>query len=113
MACDFSALANIDASDVTQSEALLRECIAVMTDPTLWFWGIAFTVVGALVGAWIGKYKKAIARDAVLGAAFGPIGWIVSLMLPVKAPPPTCAACKREVAPGDAHCRHCGAALKP
>jgi hypothetical protein len=111
MACDLRALANLDGSDPEQVAALLRECTAVLEDPSLWLWTIALTVVGAAVGALIGRYKNAVVRDAILGAALGPIGWIISLCLPTPKPPPTCPACARTVAAGDRHCRHCGARL--
>ena len=111
MSCDFSALATIDPADPEQANALLQQCTAALTDPKLWFWAIVFTVVCAAVGALIGKYKNAIVRDAILGAALGPIGWIISLFLPTAKPKPVCPACKRPVAAGDVHCRHCGAAL--
>jgi len=111
VACDFSALNSIDPGDPEQAARLLDECTQALIDPTLWIWALAITVVGALVGAFIGKYKHAIVRDAILGAALGPIGWIISLCLPVPKPAPRCPACRREVAAGDAHCRHCGAKL--
>jgi hypothetical protein len=113
MSCDFAALANLDPSDPDQANRLLQQCTSTLTDPWLWFWAIAFTVVGAVVGVWIGRRKNAVGRDALLGAALGPIGWIISLCLPaVKTPPPACPACKRAVDARDAHCRHCGAKLK-
>ena len=112
MACDFAALANIDSSDPEQAAALLHECIGVLSSPNLWLWALAITVICALVGALIGKYKNAIVRDTILGAALGPIGWVISLCLPASTAPPLCPACKGLIAPGDAHCRHCGAALK-
>jgi len=111
MSCDFNALSNLDPTDPEQAPRLLEECTRTLTDPTLWFWAIAFTVVGAVVGAWIGKRKNAVTRDALLGAALGPIGWIISLMLPAPKPKPACPACKRVVESGDVHCRHCGAKL--
>jgi len=80
-------------------------------DPRIWLWAIVLTVVCGAIGAMIGKRKNAVVRDMVLGAALGPIGWIISLCLPVAKPKPHCPRCKREVAAGDAHCRHCGAKL--
>jgi hypothetical protein len=112
MSCDLSALTSLDPTDPDQANQLLQECTAAATDPTLWFWTIAFTVVGAVVGAWIGKRKNAVTRDAILGATLGPIGWIISWCLPAPKPKPTCPACKGEVGAGDAHCRHCGAKLR-
>lgn len=111
MACDFTALANLDATDPEQANALLQQCTATLTDPTLWIWGLVLTFLCALVGAWIGKYKNAVVRDAVLGAALGPIGWIVSLLLPKRTVSKNCPACAKPVEARDAHCRHCGAKL--
>jgi hypothetical protein len=111
MSCDFGALNAIDPNDPDQATQLLQECTHALMDPTLWFWAIAFTVVGAVVGYFIGKRKHAVARDVLLGAALGPIGWLISLALPVAKPKPTCPVCNREVAVGDAHCRHCGTKL--
>jgi hypothetical protein len=111
MSCDFAALANIDPDDPDQANELLQQCTAALTDPSLWFWAIVFTVVCIAVGALIGKYKNAVMRDALLGAALGPIGWVISLCLPVRKPKTLCPACKREAGAGDAHCRHCGTKL--
>ncbi|MDR3387075.1 MAG: hypothetical protein P4L92_08500 [Rudaea sp.] len=113
MSCDFTALANIDPSDPDQANALLQQCSGALTDPNLWLWAIVFTIVCAAVGALIGKYKNAVVRDTILGATLGPIGWIVSLCMPVVKPRPVCPACKRAVDAGDRHCRHCGTALAP
>ena len=112
MACDFDALTNLDPGDAEQAAHLVEECTQVLTDPTLWIWALVFTIAGAAVGALIGRHKHAVARDTLLGAALGPIGWIISLCLPAALPPPRCAACGRDVAAEDAHCRHCGAALR-
>ena len=111
MSCDLQALANIDPADPDQANAVLQQCMAVVEDPHLWFWAIVFTVVGAIVGFYIGKRKKAVTRDTILGAALGPIGWIISLCLPVPRARPSCPQCKQAVDAGDAHCRRCGARL--
>ncbi|MGH8042925.1 MAG: hypothetical protein ACREPN_12895 [Rudaea sp.] len=111
MACDLSALNNLDATDPEATQRLLDQCTAALTDPKLWLWAIIFTIVCAVVGAWIGKYKNAVVRDTILGAALGPIGWIISLLMPVQKPKPTCPQCRKPVEAGDAHCRHCGARL--
>jgi len=113
VSCDLSALTSLDPTDPDQASQLLQECTAAATDPALWFWTIAFTLVGAVVGAWIGKRRNAVTRDAILGATLGPIGWIISLCLAAPKAIPTCPACKGEVGAGDAHCRHCGAKLRP
>jgi len=111
MSCDIGALLKVDAADPDQINDLLRQCMATAFDPMLWLWAIALTIIGAAVGAWIGKRKHALARDTILGAALGPIGWIISLALPQAKPKPACPACKREVDADDVHCRHCGAKL--
>lgn len=112
MACDLSALANLDPGDPEQAARLLDECTRALESPSLWIWTIVLTIACAAVGAMIGRYKNAVVRDAILGAALGPIGWIISLCLPASKPTPRCPACGGEVGASDAHCRHCGAKLK-
>ncbi|MEP6485070.1 MAG: zinc ribbon domain-containing protein [Rudaea sp.] len=111
MSCDFDALTSIDSSDPDQLDALMQQCTSVIFSPQLWLWTIVFTVVGAVVGAMIGKRKNTMARDAMLGAALGPIGWIISLYLPAPKKPTVCPACKKIVDPKDAHCKYCGAKI--
>jgi len=111
MACDFTALANVDSEDPEQLLQLLDQCTRAATDPRLWLWALVLTVVCGAVGAWIGKRRNSVMRDAILGATLGPIGWIISWFLQVAKPKPLCQACKGEVGAGDAHCRHCGARL--
>lgn len=113
MACDLATLASTDSQDIEQLMQVLDQCTKTLSDPRLWIWAIVITAVCAAVGAMIGKRKNAVVRDAILGAALGPIGWIISLCLPVSKPRPVCQACKREVGPDDVHCRYCGAKLKP
>jgi hypothetical protein len=112
VSCDISALTSLDPTDPDQATQLLQECTHMLADPMLWFWAIVFTVVGAAVGALIGRRKNAVTRDAILGAALGPIGWIISWTLPASKPKPACPACKRDVDASDAHCRYCGLKLK-
>jgi hypothetical protein len=113
MSCDLDALNSIDADDPDSLNALMQQCTSMLFSPELWLWGIAFTVVGAIGGALIGRYKKAVVRDALLGAALGPIGWVISAFLPVAKPPVVCPACKRVVGPADVHCKFCGARVTP
>ena len=113
MACDFATLAIVDTGDPEQLMLLLDQCTKAVTDPKLWFWLLVLTIACGAIGAWIGKYKNAVVRDAILGAALGPVGWIISLCLPVAKPTPHCTTCKKPVDAGDAHCRHCGARLQP
>ena len=111
MACDFSALDQIDTSDPEQANALLQECTKKLLSPDLWAWAIGITVVGAIVGAWIGWKRKTIARDALLGAALGPIGWMMSLKMTPPKPPRKCPSCNALVGPTDAFCKSCGKKL--
>ena len=110
MNCDLPALLDaLNSDDVDQQMQTLDACFAALTDPTLWYWLIGFTVVCALVGALIGKYKNAVVRDTLLGLALGPIGWLISLLLPKAAAKPSCRACGKPVEAGDKYFRHCGA----
>jgi hypothetical protein len=111
MACDLSALDQIDTSDPEQANALLQECTKAMLSPDLWAWAIGLTVVGAIVGAWIGWKRKTVWRDALLGAALGPIGWIISAKMAPPKPPRKCASCGTLVAPTDVFCKSCGKKL--
>lgn len=110
--CDVTALTQaLQSADPDEQMQALDACLSALTDPTLWYWLIGFTVVCALVGALIGKYKNAVVRDTLLGLALGPIGWGISLLLPKATSKPLCRACGKSVDAGDKHCRHCGAAL--
>jgi len=111
MACDLTTLATLDTQDVEQMMQAIDQCTKAVMDPRIWLWAIVLTVVCGAIGAMIGKRKNAVVRDMVLGAALGPIGWIISLMLPAAKPQPSCPACKRRVDSSDVHCRHCGAKL--
>ena len=111
MACDLATLSSIDTQDVAQLMQVVDECTRELADPKLWFWALLITLVCGAIGAAIGRYKNAVVRDAILGAALGPIGWVISVLLPATRPKPQCPVCRREVAVGDAHCRHCGAKL--
>lgn len=54
----------------------------------LFWWNVAFVVVGALIGWWRGRLLEGIVWAAVLG----PVGWIVVLLrsrpTPAGRPPP-------------------------
>ena len=111
MACDFSALDQIDTSDPEQANALLQECTKTLLSPELWAWAIGITVVGAIVGAWIGWKRNTVWRDALLGAALGPIGWGISAKMGAQKPPKKCPSCGTVVAPTDTFCKSCGKKL--
>lgn len=110
--CDLATLTQALQSDDPDAQMqVLDACFSVLTDPSLWYWLIGFTVVSAVVGALIGKYKNAIVRDTLLGLALGPIGWGISLLLPRQVPKPPCRACGKPTEANDKFCRHCGAPL--
>jgi len=112
LTCDVATLTQALQSDDPDGQMqVLDACFSVMTDPTLWYWLIGFTIVSAVVGALIGKYKNAVVRDTLLGLALGPIGWGISLLLPKKVARPPCRACGTPVQAGDKYCCHCGAPL--
>ncbi len=48
----------------------------------LFWWNVAFVVVGALIGWWKGRLLEGVVWAAVLG----PIGWIVLLLRPRPKP---------------------------
>jgi len=50
----------------------------------LFWWSVAFVVVGALLGWWRGRTLEGI----VLALVLGPIGWIVVLLRPRPKPMP-------------------------
>ena len=50
----------------------------------LFWWSVAFVVVGALLGWWRGRTLEGI----VLALVLGPIGWIVVLLRPRPRPEP-------------------------
>jgi hypothetical protein len=111
MACDFSALDQIDTSDPAQLDSLMQECTSALLSPELWAWAIGITIVGAIVGAWIGRKRKSMVRDALLGAALGPIGWAISLRLANRPAPKKCSGCGVLVGDSDAYCKSCGRKL--
>ena len=48
----------------------------------MFWWSVAFVVVGAVLGWFRGRTVEGI----VWAAVFGPIGWVVVLMKPLKRP---------------------------
>jgi hypothetical protein len=111
--CDVAALTQaLQSADPDEQMQALDTCFAVLADPTLWYWAIGLTIVCALVGALIGKYKNAVVRDTLLGLALGPIGWGISLLLPKVVAKPPCKTCGKPTEAGDKFCRHCGAAVQ-
>jgi hypothetical protein len=82
-----------------------------MMDMVDWWLLIAVTVIGIVGGGLIGWRRGTFWRDVALGAALGPLGWIVSFVLPARVR--VCLACGHRNAARDAVCRRCGDALPP
>lgn len=63
--------------------------------------------VGGLIGWWRGSFW----RDVALAAALGPLGWIVSFLLPL--PDRRCPCCGQSNRARARGCIHCAAQLSP
>lgn len=61
--------------------------------------------VGGLIGWWRGSFW----RDVALAAALGPLGWIVSFLLPL--PDRRCLRCGKSNPARATDCAHCAAPL--
>lgn len=74
----------------------------------LWFYVAIFAGVGGLIG-W---RKKQVVSGIVWGGLLGPVGWLVTLLLPSRGPKcPLCGgALANEIVP---KCRHCGSDIDP
>lgn len=95
-----------DGSDPAGLERVLEACTAALLDPVLWWWALAFTVVGAAGGALIGWFRGRLAVGLILGAALGPLGWLAMPLLPANYV--ACPSCSCNNRPGAKRCRHCG-----
>ena len=82
-----------------------------LMDMVDWWLLIAITLVGVVGGGLIGWWRGTFWRDVMLGAALGPIGWIVSLVLPSRVR--TCLACGHRNAARQVTCTRCGDVLPP
>jgi hypothetical protein len=70
---------------------------------------VAWAITGALIGFLCGKARGQEAAGALLGALFGPLGWLVTFALADRRP--KCAECGGVVIRNARRCRHCGAGL--
>lgn len=104
--CTLDALAHVDQTDPEAMQALLRQCVATLLDPTLWEWALLLTILCAAVGALIGWAKGRWIAGLVWGAALGPIGWLVIALS--KSGLRECPECGRRNQPAAKVCRHCG-----
>lgn len=108
--CSLDALSNVDASDPEALQALLQTCNDMLLDPMLWMWAIGFTVVCAVVGAFIGHTKGRWMSGMIWGLALGPIGWLIVALS--SASPSKCPGCGLTNASDAKFCGHCGVNLK-
>lgn len=74
-----------------------------------WWLLLWLTLSCMAVGALIGWRRGTLWRDIGLAAALGPLGWIVSFLLPLPQRP--CPRCRRPNATRAVQCAHCGAAV--
>jgi hypothetical protein len=104
--CNFTALAQLDTTDIDAVRGMLDGCLDVLLDPVLWLWVIVITVVCVAGGALIGWIKGRTLAGLVWGAALGPIGWIVVALSKSKLP--ECPECGKPNRCDAKVCRHCG-----
>lgn len=104
--CTLSAVTQIDQTDPEAIQALMRQCVHTLLDPTLWEWALLFTLVCAIVGALIGWSKGRWVSGLVWGAALGPIGWLVTALS--KSNLPECPECGKRNRPDAKVCHYCG-----
>ena len=65
------------------------------------FWLVISGVIGGMIGSGKGK----VGLGVFIGAFFGPIGWIIMLLIKGDY---ICPACKGNYKPGASKCIHCG-----
>lgn len=74
-----------------------------------WWLLLWLTLLCMAVGGLIGWRRGTFWRDVALAAALGPLGWVVSFLLPV--PTRACGRCGRRNPMKVVTCSHCGAAM--
>lgn len=107
--CTLAALASVDQGDPEAVQALLQTCIGTLLDPALWWWALALTIGCAAIGALIGWMKGRWLAGLLWGAALGPVGWIVVLLM--RANTRECPECGHANAASAKTCGHCGVDL--
>lgn len=108
-ACSLETLQRLDATAPGAVQALLDACLGVLLDPVLWTWLLLAMLACGLAGLWIGWLRGRWLAGLLWGAALGPVGWLVTGLLPVRGP--ACPACSRPNPPAVRSCRHCRASL--
>lgn len=74
-----------------------------------WWLLLWLTLLCMAVGGLIGWRRGTFWRDVGLAAALGPLGWVVSFLLP--PPRRRCPACRRPNPVSSHHCAFCAALL--
>jgi hypothetical protein len=69
------------------------------------FWLVIGVVIDGVIGGMIGSGKGKVGLGVFIGAFFGPIGWIIILLIKGDY---ICPACKGNYKPGASKCIHCG-----
>lgn len=100
----------LDGVDLTDPNAVWVVFWRLM-DMVDWWLLIAITVVGIVGGGLIGWWRGTFWRDVALGATLGPLGWIVSIVLPARVR--KCLACGHRNAAKQSICTRCSEALPP
>ena len=109
LACTFTALRDLDQSDLDAVQALLDACTRTLLSPSLWLWALGLTLACGIVGALLGLAKGRWLWGLLWGAALGPLGWFVVVFSASALTP--CPECARTNPPGLKRCRHCGVDL--
>jgi hypothetical protein len=74
-----------------------------------WWLLLWLTLLCMAVGGLIGWRRGTFWRDVALAAALGPLGWLVSFLLPL--PERQCRVCRRRSPARATACVHCAASL--
>lgn len=105
-ACTFAALARLDRNDLDAVQAMLDSCIGILLDVKLWALATGLTLACAAIGAAIGYVKGRWLAGLVWGAALGPIGWVVAVLM--RSGLVECPECAARNQPHARRCRRCG-----
>jgi len=76
------AMAGVDPSASGAFWQIYAHLLALVPWQALWWWNLAFALVGALLGRWRGSWRRGLAWGVVLG----PIGWLVTIFTPPATP---------------------------
>lgn len=76
------AVAGVDPSAPDAFWQMYAHVLALVPWQALWWWNLAFALVGALLGRWHGSWRRGLAWGLVLG----PVGWLVTIFRPPAAP---------------------------